>query len=54
MAESNHGRVEGIRIDMQMAPSFDREVMQHNLARYNELQKLRLGQANTYLETTYR
>jgi hypothetical protein len=26
----------------------------HNLARYNELQKLRLGQPNTYEQTSYR
>ena len=38
---------------IQVSPA-EREVQVHNLARYHELQKLRLGQANTYNETRYR
>lgn len=41
-------------VDMRIIPQVERENLEHNVWRYHELQRLRLGQANRYLETEYR
>ena len=46
------GRV-AIAMAMMVSPA-EQARQDHNLARYGELQKLRLGQANTYQQSSYR
>ena len=48
---NNH---EGGMVDVRMISQIERDNLAHNVWRYHELQRLRLGQPNRYLETNYR
>lgn len=52
MTDDSHAQ--NIRIDTRQIPADEIAAMQHNLWRYHELQRLRLGQPNQYRETSYR
>ncbi|GAA1148544.1 hypothetical protein GCM10009651_36490 [Microbacterium natoriense] len=45
---------ENASAEIRRVPQVEIDNITHNLWRYNELQKLRLGQSNLYLESSYR